>query len=113
MRRGLIFRGRILRFAYLMPAELFPAALAGGGLLLWAARRRRARGGQIGLALAGAAVLLVGGQALAVISGLASGEREAAGVWWALVLASLVGYNLALVLLGIGGILLTGDVFKK
>ncbi len=32
-------QGRVFRFDYLMPAELFPAVLLGAGLLLWAAFR--------------------------------------------------------------------------
>jgi hypothetical protein len=34
-------RSRMLRMDYLMPAELFPLVMAGGGLLLWAALRAR------------------------------------------------------------------------
>jgi hypothetical protein len=97
---------RIFRFDYLMPAELFPIALVGGGLLIWAALRAHSHRGLIGWGLGIAAGLLVGGQALAVVTGLASGKTEAAGVWWTLVLASLVGYALALVGMGVGGILL-------
>lgn len=41
---GTIQSGR-LRFDYLMPAELFPAALAGGLLLAWAALRVQRREG--------------------------------------------------------------------
>jgi hypothetical protein len=107
-----IIRGRFFRFDYLMPAELFPAALAGGGLLLWAALRRRARRGIIGWGLGTAAGLLIGGQALAVVTGLASGETEPAGGWLAIVLASIVVYSLALVVTGVGGVLLLCDLFK-
>ncbi|HEX6384498.1 MAG TPA: hypothetical protein VF177_07500, partial [Anaerolineae bacterium] len=32
-----IIEERVFRFDYLMPAELFPVALVGGGLLIWAA----------------------------------------------------------------------------
>jgi hypothetical protein len=56
--------------------------------------------------------LLVGGQVLAVVTGLASGETEPAGWWWALVLASIVVYSLALVVIGVGGLLLLRDLFK-
>lgn len=105
-------RSRTLRFDYLMPAELFPLVLAGGGLLLWAALRARSRREAIGWGLAMILVLLIGGQALAVASGLASGETEPAGWAWALVIASLVGYTLALVELGIAGLLLIRDVFQ-
>lgn len=95
-----------------MPAELFPFVLAGGGLLLWAALRARSRREAIGWGLAMILALLIGGQALAVASGLASGETEPAGSAWALVIASLVGYTLALVELGIAGLLLLRDVFQ-
>jgi hypothetical protein len=103
---------RMFRFDYLMPAELFPAALVGGGLLLWAALRARSRRRLIGWGLGIAVGLLVGGQALAVATGLASGETEPAGWWFALVLASIVAYSLALVAMGVGGALLLRDLFK-
>ena len=101
-----------LRFDYLLPAELFPAALLGGVALLWAALRARSRRRLIGCSLGVAVGLLVGGQVLAVVTGLASGETEPAGLWWALVVASLAGYALALIAMGIGGALLLSDLFK-
>jgi len=97
---------------YLMPAELFPAALAGGGLLLWAALRAHARRRFIGWGLALMVVLLVGGQALAVATGLASGAIEPAGWPWALVIASLVAYTLTLAAIGVAGLLLLRDIFQ-
>jgi hypothetical protein len=39
---------RVFRFDYLMPAELFPATLVGGGLLMWAALHSRLRRRLIG-----------------------------------------------------------------
>jgi hypothetical protein len=107
-----IIRTRQLRLDYLMPAELFPAALAGGCLLIWAALRARARWGLLGWGLGIAAGMLVGGQALAEVTGLASGETEPAGLWWALVLASLAVYTLAVIATGVGGIRLLRNVFK-
>jgi len=104
--------GRRFRFDYLMPAELFPAALVGGGLLLWAALRARSRRGLIAWGLGIAAGLLVGGQVLAVVTGLASGATEPTGWWWGLVLGSLVVYSLALIAIGVGGVLLLRDLFK-
>jgi len=109
---AVIIKERMFRFDYLMPAELFPATLVGGGLLIWAALRARSRRGIIGWGLGSAVGLLVGGQALAVATGLASGETEPAGWWWALVLASIVVYSLALVVIGVGGVLLLRDLFK-
>ena len=107
-----IINERMFRFDYLMPAELFPAALVGGCLLIWAALRARSRWRLFGWGLGIAVGLLVGGQVLAVVTGLASGKTEPAGGWWALVLASLVVYSLALVVVGVGGLSLLRDLFR-
>jgi hypothetical protein len=101
---------RRFRIDYLMPAELFLVALLGGVLLLWAALRARQRRGLIGGALAAAVVLLIGSQGLAVITGLASGAAQPAGWRMALVLTGLGAYTLALVILGLGGLLLLRDL---
>lgn len=102
-----IITGRIFLFDYLMPAELFPAFLIGGGLLIWAARRAHYRWRLIGWGLGVAVFMLVGGQMLAVVTGLASGETEASGWPWVFVLTSIAIYSLAIVLVGIGGLILT------
>lgn len=107
-----LLQTNLLRFDYLMPAELSLFALLGGGMLLWAALWARRRRGWIGWGLGVALALLVGGQALAQVTGLASGEIEPAGVWWALVLASLGVYALAVLVMGVGGVLLLRDLFK-
>lgn len=57
---------RMFRFDYLMPAELFPFALVGGGLLLWADIRARAYHAIIGWGLGIAVGSLAGSQSLAV-----------------------------------------------
>lgn len=97
---------------YLMPAELFPAALLGGLLLLgaalWTRRRRALIGGSLGAALG----LLVLGQGLAVLTGLASGRAEPTGWRMGVVLAALAGYVVALLALEVGGVLLTRDLFR-
>ncbi len=103
----------IWRFDYLIPAELFPAALLGSSLLLWAALRAHARRRLIGAGIGIAAVSLFGGQFIAIVTGLASGEIEPGGWQLALVLASIIVYVLALVCIGIGGILLLRDLFKS
>jgi hypothetical protein len=107
-----IITNHIFRFDYLMPAELFPFALVGGGLLIWAALRARSRQRLICWGLGIAVGLLIGGQELAVVTGLASGETEPTGLWWMLVIASLVIFLLALVAVGVGGVLLLCDLFK-
>ncbi len=107
-----LFAGRVFRFDYLMPAELFPAALAGSVLLLWAALRARAHVRLIAWGLGLAAIMLAGGQGLAVATGLASGEIEPTGWPWLLVLASLGLYALGVLLVAIGGALLLRDLFR-
>jgi len=102
----------VFRLDYLMPAELFLFGLGGGLLLLWAAIRARSQRGLIGWGLGITAGLLVGGQALAVATGLASGETEATGWPWALVIGSLIAFIMALIAVGVGGILLLKDLFK-
>ncbi len=104
---------RRFRFDYLMPAELFPAALIGGGLLIWAAVRTRSRRALIGGGFGAAIALLALGQGLAVVTGLASGEREAAGWPLAVVLGAIILYAVALVVVAVGGVLLVRDVFKR
>lgn len=109
---ALISMGRFL-FDYLMPAEMFPLALIGGILLLWTARRAQTRQKFIAWGLVTAIGSLVVMQGLAVITGLASGENEAVGWRMALVMAFLVVFWFALIALGVGGILLLRDVFKR
>ena len=107
-----IFTRKTFRFDYLMPAELFPFALSGGILLFGVAVRSKSRQKIIGWGLGSAIVFLMGGQMLAVVSGLASGEREPTGIWWFLVLASLMMYTLSIILIGISGIFLLRDLRK-
>ena len=48
-----------------------------------------------------------------VVTGLASGAAEPTGWRFALVLGAIIAYDLLVVLVGVGGILLLRDVFKK
>ena len=105
--------GSGLRFDYLMPAELFPLALVGAGLLLWAAIRQRRLRGLIGWGLGSAVFLLFASQGLAVLTGLADGRTEPGGWQSALVLGALVAYILAVVAIAVGGVLLLRDLFNK
>ena len=109
---GFLFRASMFRFDYLMPAELFPSALLGGILLVWASTRARLYRKLIGWGLVAAVVMLFGGQALAVVTGLASGETEPTPLLMALVLIPIWIYALALVAVGIGGVMLVRDLFK-
>jgi hypothetical protein len=109
---GISIRTRQLRFDYLMPAELFPIVLVGTGLLLWAALRARSRRALIAWGLGLMVAFLVGGQAQAVVTGLASGETEPVGWPWALVLGSIAVYCLAVIEVGVAGVLLVRDLFQ-
>lgn len=108
----LFIQRQIFRFDYLMPAELGLFAFGGGILLLVAALRTHSHMKLIGWGLVIAFVMIVGGQALAVVTGLADGSTEIGGWQWALVLGSLILYTLAIVDIGVGGILLWRDLFK-
>ena len=110
---GVFIRGRVFHFDYLMPAELFPAVLLGGGLMLWAAFRARAQKKLIGWGLGVAILLLVAGQALAMVSGLALGTTEPTGLWWGVVLGSIALYTLAVIVIGVGGVLLLRELFRR
>jgi len=103
----------IFRFDYLMPAELGLFAFSGGILLLIAAFQMRSHTKLIGWGLGTALITIVGGQALAVFTGLADGSTEVGGWQWMLVLGSLVVYTLSVVSVGLGGILVLRDLFKS
>jgi hypothetical protein len=87
--------------------------LVGGAFLLWAALRARSQRSLIGGGLGVAVVFLFAGQALAEVTGLASGEMEPTGFWWALVVASLALYTAGIVAMGVGGAKMVRDLFKK
>lgn len=97
---------------YLMPAELFPVALAGGILLVWAAWRRRAQRKIIGWSLGIAIGALLAGALLTMVTGLASGETELEGFYWVVLIAPLAVYSLGLVIAGVGGFLLLLELFR-
>ncbi len=105
-------RSGIFRFDYLMPAELFPVALVGGLLLLWAALRARSRRGLIGWGFGSGVGLLLAGEVLAIATGIASDETEPAGWILGLVIGSIIIYALALVVVGVAGILLARDLLR-
>jgi peptidoglycan/LPS O-acetylase OafA/YrhL len=96
----------IMRVDYLMPAELFPLAMAGALILLWASRRARIYKGLIAWSLAVMVGSLVASQGTAVLTGLASGKTEAAGWPLFLVVALLALYVASVILQCILGVLL-------
>jgi hypothetical protein len=99
---GSIMSQRLL-FDFLMPAELGLIAISGSGLLLWAAIRLRSMIKPIAWSLVMMVILLFGSQALAVASGLASGERPPSDAVFYLVTGMLMIYSLILVIPAILG----------
>ena len=102
-----------LRFDYLMPAELFPLALVGSLLLLWSALRAHSKRKLIGWGLFVAIFFLISGQGIAVTSGLASGVVEPTGWPWAFALTCIGLYSLAVIFIGIRGLLLIREIFLR
>ena len=107
-----MLKEHIFRMDYLMPAEIFPLALAGCGLLIWAALRSHSHLKLIGWGFGLALFMLAAGQGLAVITGLASGETAPAGWPLVLVMTSLALFIVSLIVSAVGGILLVRALFK-
>ena len=95
----------IFRFDYLMPAEFAFLAFAGGILLLWAAIRARSR---VGIIAWGLGIAVIAMAVLMLVGDVVPGSLE----YW-LAMGMLLLNALAVVLLGIGGILLWRDLFHK
>jgi hypothetical protein len=89
---------------YLMPAELFPAGLVGALLLLLVAWGTKTKFRIILWIFLVGILLLVGSQAYAVVSGLASGEAPFSGLNQAIVLGMLALFVVCQFVLGVLGI---------
>lgn len=98
---------------FLLPAEFGLVVLAGAILLIWAAIRARAYIKWIAWSVGIAILLVVGTQLLAVVTGLASGAIQEGGWESAAVYGGIIGYDLAVISLFIGGVLLGCKLFKK
>lgn len=92
-----------LRVDLLMPAELFPVALIGGAVLLWAAFRAHSHQRAIGWSYGVAVAALVTSMGAAIATGLASGAAEPTGWRVVLVAGLLAVYVAALLALAVGG----------
>jgi hypothetical protein len=106
---GSIRSGR-LRVDYLMPAELGLFFLVGGILLIWAAIRAKVMRKPIIWCLVISFVLLIGSQLIAIVDGIASGEYDAVGWRWLVVLIPLIGYTLGIIVEGVFGLKLLGHL---
>ena len=107
---GSIMERRFL-FDYMMPAELFPAALAGSLLLLWAAMRSRRHMKSVAVSIVLAAFFLAGSITVASVTGLASGKTLELPFIMAVTLLAL--YDVALIGVGISGIMLWKTLFRN
>ncbi len=81
--------------------------------MLWATLRARLRVKHIAWSLGLAPAMLIVGQTIAVLTGLASGTAEPVGWRWYLVVAFLVLYGLIVIALVVGGFLLVRDLFRS
>jgi hypothetical protein len=106
-------QSRKFHFDYLMPAEFFWVALFGAGLLLGAALWTHSRRAPIGWGLGAIVVLLGGCLAFAELTGLASGRIQPEGWVWGVTVTLLVLYSLSLIELGVAGVLLWRDLFRR
>jgi hypothetical protein len=97
---------------FLLPFELFPMILVGGGLILWAALRVRCRVHWIAWNLGVVGGLFFLTQGLAVITGLASGEEEFLGWRLGIVSAAIALFLLGEIGLGSAGVILIRDLCK-
>ena len=104
---------RRFRVDYLMPAELFPVFLVGAGLLLWAAIRSRSRIKYIAWNLGITIAMLLIGQGVGMLTGLASGANEPNGWRLGILMAFILLFTLGIIATGVGGILLLRDLFKS
>jgi hypothetical protein len=100
-----------LAYDFLMPAELFPVAIIGAALLLWASFRARSKRKWIGIGIAVAALSLIAAQGLAVITGMASGAVEASGIWFIMAVTLIGLYTVALAVVGVGSIVLVRTLY--
>jgi len=100
-------------FDWLIPAELSPVVAVGAGLLLVAALLSHARRGLVGWGIGISLGMIVAGSVLAEVTGLASGRTEPTGLPWMLVIAAIAGYVAGIVVLGVAGILMLRDLFRR
>ena len=109
---GSIMRKALL-FDYLMLAEMFPIVALGLVLLVLASLLSGTFRKWFGWGGVAALVTLSCGQIFASVSGLASGALAENGAAFAVVIASIVIYNIIVVALAILGILLIRRLFRK
>lgn len=102
----------IFRMDYFIPAELFLLVALGAVLLFWAALRSRLYLKPLIWIIGVGLVALIGSQGIAMATGLASGEREAAGFWFIFVIIIYALYVVGVIILFILGVRLSRALLK-
>lgn len=95
-----------------MPAALFPIALVGSLLLLWAALRAHSHQKPIGWSFFAMIIFLFSSQRIAIATGLASGTIPPTGWPFILTISLIILYSLALIETGTMGILLVKKIYS-
>jgi hypothetical protein len=109
---GSIAQGRLV-CNYLIPAEMYLDAIAGGLLLLWAALRAKLFRKPVIIGFAGMCVFFALSQGIVFLSGIATGEAAAEGVALTAIIASLAIYTLAMIALTVVGIMMIKKLFAQ
>lgn len=104
---------KMLLFDYLMLAEMFPIVALGLVLLIFTTLLTRTFRKWFGWGSVAALVTLVAGNMIAVASGLASGTTSESGPYFAVVITSIIIFNVLVVALAILAIVLVRRVFQK
>jgi hypothetical protein len=103
----------MFRMDYLIPAEMAPLVLLGSLMIFWAALLSKYHLKLIIYTMAAAIVLLIGSMVTAAASGLASGAMEPTGAVWAIVVITIILYDISTAVLGVEGIMVIRKLFKK
>ncbi len=104
---------KALLFDYLMLAEMFPIVALGLVLLIFTTLLTRTFRKWFGWGSVAALVTLVAGNMIAVASGLASGTTSESGPYFAVVITSIIIFNILVVALAILAIVLVRRIFQK
>lgn len=105
--------GKTLLFDYLMLAELFPLIAFGLVLLVLTSLMTHLYRKWFGWGALAALVTLSAGQVFATVSGLASGALVEHGAIFAIVIATILVYNLVIIALAILSLVLIKQLFQK
>lgn len=109
---GSIMSGQLM-MDYLLPAELGIFILIGSFFLLAGSIISHIDIKKISLTLGATLITIFSGQGIAMITGLASGRREAEGIFFTLVILSIIIFDLLVLLQGINGIIIIKKIFKS